>query len=73
MLHAIWGAKESMFKAYGKKQVDFKRHMTVKIDYVDRDLMKGTGFFHKPDYEASFDLQMENVQDFMFVYALRNE
>lgn len=27
-LHVIWGAKEAAFKAYGRKQVDFKLHQT---------------------------------------------
>ena len=28
-LLAIWSAKESMYKAYGKKEVDFKDHMQI--------------------------------------------
>ena len=30
-LHAIWGAKEAMYKAYGKKALDFKKHLKVTI------------------------------------------
>ncbi len=29
-LHLIWGAKEAMYKWYGKKEVDFKAHLAVQ-------------------------------------------
>ena len=29
-LHLIWGAKEAVFKAYGRKEVDFRKHMTFR-------------------------------------------
>lgn len=35
-MHVYWGAKESIFKAYGRKSVDFKKHIFVhQFDFTD--------------------------------------
>ena len=30
-LHLIWSAKEAMYKAYGRRQLDFKEHLFVRL------------------------------------------
>lgn len=32
MLHVIWGAKEAMYKAYGRRNVDFRENMMVELE-----------------------------------------
>jgi hypothetical protein len=55
-LHIIWGAKESVFKAYGRKEVDFKGHMTFdeigeqKIRVVMKKPNEGP-FLYRGKYE----------------------
>ncbi|MEM7571863.1 MAG: hypothetical protein AAF433_03130 [Bacteroidota bacterium] len=29
--HLVWGAKEVIYKAYGRRQLDFKQHLTVDL------------------------------------------
>ena len=31
LLTLIWSAKESLYKAYGRKEVDFKEHMLIRL------------------------------------------
>lgn len=51
----IWGAKEAMYKWYGKKEVDFKGHMSLQPFEI---LESGhfLGRFHKPGLDADFRL-----------------
>ena len=39
-LHLLWAAKEAMYKAYGRRQVDFKQHLTVDLDGKSARLTK---------------------------------
>ena len=52
----IWGAKESMFKWYGKKEVDFRQHMTVEAFDMGEE-GRFMARFHKPDQHAEFVMQ----------------
>lgn len=52
----IWGAKESLFKWYGKKEVDFRRHMTVSA-FDMGDEARFSASFHKP--ETQCEMMME--------------
>ncbi len=69
-LHVYWGAKESLYKAYGRKQLDFKKH--IFITPFSFDLSKGTctGVIHKADYYKEFDIFYEKIEDYYLVYAL---
>lgn len=52
----IWAAKESMYKWYGLKEVDFKKHMTVgAFDLADEGRFEAE--FHKPDCYQKFIMQ----------------
>lgn len=71
MLHIIWGAKEALYKAYGRRSVDFREDMIVELD----DFTPGRGivkaFFNKEDFKAVFNINYENDKDFMLVWAER--
>lgn len=69
-LHFIWGAKESLFKAYGRKNVDFKKHLNVKILSYDKTSIIAEGFVDKSDYQKSFTLNAEILENYLLVYAI---
>lgn len=69
VMHIIWGAKESLFKAYGKKSVDFKKHMNVVVDEWDHKSISFHGQFSKADFEATFQLVAEKIENYILVYA----
>jgi len=69
-LHIYWGAKEALYKAYGRKKLDFQGH--IHISPFAFDLEKGTcqGLTHKLDYKKKFDIFYEKIGDYYLVYAL---
>lgn len=71
-LHVYWGAKESLYKAYGRKKLEFIEH--IRIDPFSYDLDKGTctGVVKKGDFESFFKLYYEKIEDFILVYALED-
>jgi len=68
-LHIIWGAKESLYKAYGKRGLDFKKH--IHISALNSSTPKGTfkGKVIKDDYEKNFDLFYHLFDEYILVYA----
>lgn len=69
IMHIIWGAKESLFKAYGKKSVDFKKHMNVMIDQWDGLKTTFNGNFSKEDYQSDFQIEALRINSHILVYA----
>lgn len=69
-LHIYWGAKEALYKAYGRKKLGFKEH--ILITPFSFDLQKGycTGRVMKEDYQKKFDIFYEKIEDYYLVYAL---
>lgn len=71
-LHVYWGAKEAIYKAYGRKELDFVQH--ILIDPFEYDLDRGTfsGRLEKNKIQQHFDLYYELVGEFMLVYAIQS-
>jgi phosphopantetheinyl transferase (holo-ACP synthase) len=66
-LHFIWGAKECMYKAYGRKSVDFKKHMTLS-GLPNGPVAQVTGMFNKERQEY-FDVYYERILGYHLCYA----
>ncbi len=69
-LHVYWGAKEALYKAYGRRQLDFKQH--IFINPFDYDVTNGSfsGYTKKGDEYMTFDLKYEIVaEDYVLVYG----
>ncbi len=69
LLHIIWGAKESLYKAYGKRSLDFKKNMKVEPFFWDRNFTTFSATLIKDDYEASFRLEALKINNYILVYA----
>lgn len=71
-LHILWGAKESMFKLYGKGSLDFKRHLKVQHFQLTED-----GHFKGSIEKEQKPIQIEgfysNVGKFVLVYVLESK
>ncbi len=69
-LHVYWGAKEALYKAYGRKQLDFKEHIFVKPFVYHVTNGQTTAYVNKGDYIAHFEVFYERLDDYILVYAL---
>jgi phosphopantetheinyl transferase (holo-ACP synthase) len=74
MLHVCWGAKESLYKAYGQPDVDFKADIYLThFDY----LCKPTGQFpaqiRRGESLLDFMVNYRKVEDYMLVWTIKDE
>ncbi len=68
-LHIYWGAKEALYKAYGRKELDYKQHLHVKpFKYEEKG--RTTAIVKKGAFKANFDVFFEKLGNFMFVYVV---
>jgi len=68
-LIAIWAAKESIYKWYGLKNLDFKSNISVE----DFDSEFIFGKIEKVDVKMRFQLVKEKIEDYMLVYILKTQ
>ncbi len=72
-LHVYWGAKECLYKAYGRKQLEFKEHIFIKP--FEYDVSNGTfeGYIQKGEEKINFNLHYEIVEEeYVLVYAVES-
>ena len=68
--HIHWGAKESMYKAYGLKELDFKDHMYLYPFEIHMDKLELVGRVTKGAYDEYFDLYCEIIDRYYLVYCI---
>lgn len=68
-LHVYWGAKEALYKAYGRRQLDFRKHIFVEPFTFDLDIGKCKGFVEKDNYHLDFELYYEQIEEYILVYG----
>lgn len=68
--HIIWGAKECIYKSYGKRKVDFRGHMTISD--IDNNLKSGTakGRIEISGFEASYNIEYHLMDEYMIVTSV---
>lgn len=70
--HVIWGVKESLYKAYGKGNIDFKKDLRIEhFDYQDSggDLDCCVLNHH---FTHNFKGHYQKIEDFIFVYIIED-
>lgn len=72
-LHIYWGAKEALYKAYGRKQLDFKQHIIIEpFTQINPD-QSIQGWVIKNEEKQSFSIQYQIIDDYILTFALRND
>lgn len=66
-LHLIWSAKEAMYKAFGRRQLDFKEHLFVDFGPFSPKTTAGSALLKKEGIEMLFDLSFRVFEDFVLV------
>lgn len=64
-----WAAKETLYKIYGLKEVDFIEHLLVK-PFSKHNLGTIIGVISLPGFKESFELNYQLLDDYVLVYAL---
>lgn len=66
-LTVVWGAKESLYKIYGKKQLLFKEH--IYIDNFELENLRTTGQIQYENKKLSYFISFFEFDKFTCVYA----
>lgn len=69
-LHVYWGAKEALYKAYGRRALDFRSHIHITPFSYDARGGHFKGRVVKENYEAWFELHYSLRGDYMLVYGI---
>ena len=67
-LHILWGAKESLYKAYGKREIDYKKHLAVH-DAARILVRPGAGTLQKNNFKIEYEIRAELVLDYILTYC----
>ena len=65
-----WAAKETLYKIYGLKEVDFIQHLFVK-PFTKHNLGTIIGEINLPVFKEIFELNYQLLDDYVLVYALK--
>lgn len=61
LLHLFWTAKESLYKAYGLKELDFRKNLFVENIEWDGQSGTGTGRVEKGTFQQTFQLIFNKI------------
>ena len=70
--HIIWGAKEALYKAYGRKKIDFRKHLHISTFEYQKEGTT-TGYVLKDDIRQDYNIHYEVINDFVLVYAIARQ
>ncbi len=68
-LHVYWGAKEALYKAYGRRQLDFRIHILIEPFAYDLKVGRCRGKIIKDDFSADYELWYSRLEDYILVYG----
>ena len=68
-LHVYWGAKEALYKAYGRRELDFRAHIRIKPFDFDRNNGYTEGGVEKENVLMNFAVFYEEIENFILVYC----
>ena len=69
-LHLIWSAKEALYKAYGKRQLDFRQHLFVDVSDCSGVEGRGSARLINPACDRHFELAYRIYDNFVVVGAI---
>ncbi len=67
-IHLFWSAKESLYKYYGRKQLDFKAHMQIApFDLQNSGMLHAS--IQKDDYLKNLNVFYQFEENYVFTYT----
>jgi len=71
--HVLWGAKESLYKAYGRRKVEFRDNLFVDPFVYQSQGGRISGSVDMPDYKGAFDIYYTKIDDYYMVYCIEKK
>lgn len=68
MQTVIWSAKESLYKYYGKKELDFKKHLAIAPFAWHNQIVELTGYIQKNNLNMALTVHVEVIEDYVLTY-----
>ncbi len=65
-----WAAKETLYKIYGLKEVDFIKNLHLE-SFIKQTTGKLLGYINLPNFNASFELNYQLLDNYVLVYAYK--
>jgi hypothetical protein len=65
----IWSAKESMYKWYGKKEIDFKLHLLVDSFNPENNTQNFNALLSKNSISQNLDIHYFCIDDYVITYC----
>ncbi len=72
-LHILWGIKEGLYKAYGRRKIDFKMHLFVDTFEIKASGGYTTAQIRLDNFQQTYDVHYELFRDIYFVYVRKKE
>ena len=69
-LHLIWAAKEAMYKAYGRRQLDFREQLNVDLSDYTPGSGTARGTIQLPGLRQDFHLEYREYESYVLVAAV---
>lgn len=68
--HLVWSAKEAMYKAYGRRELDFRKHLSVELSDLDPQAGRTVGQLRKDGLHIEYELRYWRIDtDYVLVCA----
>jgi len=68
--HIFWGAKECMYKAYGKREIEFREHMHLYPFRYFSHQLELKGWLRKNEVFQNYNLYTDKLDDYYLVYSI---
>lgn len=65
-----WGAKESLYKIYGLKEVDFIKNLYIN-PFIKNHSGTIVGNINMPNFNKSYELAYLKIEEYILVYSLK--
>ncbi len=66
----IWSAKETLYKYYGKKELDFKEHLNILPFSLQQSAFTIEGAITKDTYQLHLPIQVQFMEEYVLTFCL---
>ncbi len=70
-LHLFWGAKECLYKSYGKRKLDFRKHIHIEPFILRGEEGTFSGKVMKGDFKEEYKITYQKIDDYLLVHSIQ--